>query len=353
VTGFSTAARAAISLVAMVAAVAIGGPVATGAALSAVVLTAVAMPLFRRYALARPNARSSHSIPIPQGGGAAVVAATILFGAYGVVDLGLAGGSRLLWMAAAVALLALVGAVDDISSLPVLPRLGLQFAAAAMVVLGAMAAGRILPVLPFALEAVILIVGCVWFVNLTNFIDGIDGITLAGFMPLAAGGVALASLGYMTPVGGVLAIAFLGALAGFAWFNLPRASLFLGDVGSLPIGLIGAALLIDIAQQGALAAAVILPLYPAADATTTLFRRLLRREKVWEAHRQHAYQNAVDGGWSHARVSGLALLLNCGLAGLALLSVRFGIAGQIVCVGVAAIAVTGLIVLFRSRKRAA
>jgi UDP-N-acetylmuramyl pentapeptide phosphotransferase/UDP-N-acetylglucosamine-1-phosphate transferase len=243
-----------------------------------------------------------------------------------------------------------VGGVDDIRGVPVPPRLALQVLAVALVVGAGGQGGRILPAaVPYPLEAAALVVAGVWFVNLTNFMDGIDGITLAGFLPLAAGAAVLAGMGRLSPAGGLLAACFLGALAGFVWFNLPRARLFLGDVGSLPIGLLGGALLMDIAQNGAFAAAVILPLHHFADATLTLLARLSRREKVWEAHRQHAYQNAVDGGWSHARVSGVVLGLNVGLAGLAVLSARLDTAGQAACVLAAGLAVAAVLAAFRGR----
>jgi UDP-N-acetylmuramyl pentapeptide phosphotransferase/UDP-N-acetylglucosamine-1-phosphate transferase len=310
-------------------------------------LTFAGMPLFRRYALARPNARSSHKTPIPQGGGAAIVIATLAMALYGSGLPGPGGDARLLGIVAGALLLVGVGACDDIWGVPVVPRLGLQFCAVAIVVFSAVAGRPGLSPLPWPLEAVIMLVGGVWLVNLTNFIDGIDGITLAGFIPLAAAASVLGGMTLMSPVGAFLSVAFLGALCGFVWFNLPRAMLFMGDAGSLPIGLLGGALLLDMAQHGALAAALILPLYHAADATLTLLARLLRRERVWEAHRQHAYQRAVDGGWSHGRVSGLVLALNAGLAGLAILSTKVGVAGQFACVTGAIVGVTGLLILFR------
>jgi UDP-N-acetylmuramyl pentapeptide phosphotransferase/UDP-N-acetylglucosamine-1-phosphate transferase len=313
-------------------------------------VAAVAMPLFARYAMARPNARSSHTAPVPQGGGAVVVVAALAATAFSLAEVGLAGEGRIAWIAAGALLLALVGAVDDIRGLPVLPRLGLQLLAVVFVVAATGPGARVLPAaVPYPAEIALLIVAGAWFVNLTNFMDGIDGITLAAFMPLAAAAAVLAAGGRMTPAGGLLALCFFGALAGFVHFNLPRARLFLGDVGSLPIGLIGGALLLDLAQNGAFAAAVILPLYHFTDATATLLGRIARREKVWEAHRQHAYQNAVDGGWSHARVSGLVLMLNIGLAGLAVLSVRLEAVGQIFCVAAAVAAVMAMIAIFRRK----
>ncbi len=340
--------RWAVALAAAAAAGWIGGWPALAAAILSAVLVQAAMPLFRRYAMARPNARSSHREPIPQGGGGAVAAAALvtLAGAALLQPGPMAGVGALAAVAAGVILLALIGAADDIRNLPVLPRLGGQLLAVAMAVAALrFAGGPVLP-LPLPLELIALTVAGTWFVNLTNFMDGIDGITLAGFMPLAAGATMVAGLAGGGPAA-VLGPVFLGALAGFVGFNLPKARLFLGDVGSLPIGLIGGALLMAIAQHGAFAAAVILPLYHFADATSTLLGRMARRERVFEPHRQHAYQRAVDGGWSHGRVSLIVLALNILLVGLALATLGQGWLMQTALVAVALLLVTAVILLFR------
>jgi UDP-N-acetylmuramyl pentapeptide phosphotransferase/UDP-N-acetylglucosamine-1-phosphate transferase len=348
--GLSFPARLAFTALAVAAVSVIAGRHALGAAVMAAAFTAIAMPLFRRYAMARPNARSSHVTPTPQGGGAAVVAATLAAAAFALPAAAEAGGVTLPAIAAAAVMLALVGAVDDIRGVAVLPRLAIQLAATGLAIVAIGMGGRLLPTaVPYPVEFILLVVAGTWFVNLTNFMDGIDGITLAGFAPLAAAVVVLAMMGRASPVAGLVATGFVGALAGFAWFNLPRAMLFLGDVGSLPIGLIGGALLLDLALNGAFPAAVILPLYHFMDATMTLIARLARREQVWVAHRQHAYQCAVDGGWSHARVSGIVLALNAVLAGIALLSARLGAPGQALCVLAALALVIGVIRVFRAR----
>jgi UDP-N-acetylmuramyl pentapeptide phosphotransferase/UDP-N-acetylglucosamine-1-phosphate transferase len=332
---------------------ALGGIPALLAAMACAVLIVAGMPVFRTYAMARPNARSSHSVPVPQGGGSAVAAAAISVAAIGMMTSGAMAPdmARFAWIAAGTLLLAVIGAIDDTRGLPVLPRLGGQMLAVAMAVLGAGGGAGFLP-LPYGVECVLLIVAGTWFVNLTNFMDGIDGITLAGFMPLAGGALILASTGQVTPLGGLLAACFLGALAGFVGFNWHPARLFLGDVGSLPIGLLGGILLLDMAQGGAWAAAVILPLYHFTDATLTLAGRLLRREKVWEAHRQHAYQRAVDSGWSATRVSGVVLALNTVLVALAVFSIGKSPISQTALVGLATVCVLAVIVLFRGRHRA-
>jgi UDP-N-acetylmuramyl pentapeptide phosphotransferase/UDP-N-acetylglucosamine-1-phosphate transferase len=118
----------------------------------------------------------------------------------------------------------------------------------------------------------------------------------------------------------LVALALLGAIVGFAPFNRPVARLFLGDVGSLPIGLMLGWILMVIASRGHLASAILLPLYYLADATITLARRLSRREAVWQAHRTHYYQRATDRGFSVLEIVVRVFVLNLALATLALVS---------------------------------
>jgi UDP-N-acetylmuramyl pentapeptide phosphotransferase/UDP-N-acetylglucosamine-1-phosphate transferase len=274
-----------------------------------------------RYALARPNARSSHTTPTPQGAGIAIIAATVAL----VAATGLVAGSAVatpalgVVMAAAVGLAAL-GAVDDLRPIAVLPRLVLQFAAVAAVVAALPADLHILAPLPVWLERALTLLALLWFVNLVNFMDGLDWMTVAEMLPitvaLAGFGLAGAAPAVVLPV--VLALA--GALIGFAPFNRPVARLFLGDVGSLPLGLLVGWCLVLLAGGGHLVAALLLPLYYLADATLTLARRLGRGEKVWVAHRSHFYQRATDNGFRVIEVVGEVFVLNIALAALAAIS---------------------------------
>jgi UDP-N-acetylmuramyl pentapeptide phosphotransferase/UDP-N-acetylglucosamine-1-phosphate transferase len=281
-------------------------------------LIVVLKPLLLRYALARPNARSSHRIPTPQGGGIAVVGAALMT----VVLLAAVLGPPsellrpLVIVAGASIALAVVGAVDDIRPLPAGLRLLLQAAAVTGVV--ATSGIRILPEwVPPGLEQALLVFGGIWFVNLVNFMDGLDWITIAEMVPVTASIAMLCEMaGQPFPVA-VVALALSGALLGFAPFNKPVARLFLGDVGSLPIGLLVGWMLLQLAGSGALAAALLLPLYYLMDATITLVRRLARREKVWEAHRSHFYQRATDNGFSVMAVIAHVFVLNLALAALA------------------------------------
>jgi UDP-N-acetylmuramyl pentapeptide phosphotransferase/UDP-N-acetylglucosamine-1-phosphate transferase len=180
---------------------------------------------------------------------------------------------------------------------------------------------RIVPVLPLWLERALLLVGTVWFVNLVNFMDGADWMMVAEVVPVTAGVAIVGALGALPPAVLVVALALNGAMLGFAPFNRPVARLFMGDMGSLPIGLLLAWLLIAVAGSGYFTAAVLLPLYFVADTGLTIQRRARAGERVWIAHRTHFYQRARDNGFTNMQIVGRVLAVNIGLVFLAALSV--------------------------------
>ena len=160
----------------------LGDPVITLAQYALILLLAAAVslalnrllaPLLARYALARPNARSSHKVPTPEGGGIAVVVgvlaamlATALFAAVGTHAL------IALWpVAAGVALLAATGACDDILDVPVGPRFALQLVAVAAALAALPEEARVVPLLPWWVERAALLVAGVYLVNLVNFME--------------------------------------------------------------------------------------------------------------------------------------------------------------------------------------
>lgn len=299
-------------------------------------------PLLQRYALARPNARSSHVVPTPQGGGVAVLAAAFVVAAPLTVLLGgRAALPDLAVLAAAALVLAVTGAVDDVRPLSPALRLVLQVGAVTSLVQFA-DPGRILPEpLPLALERTLLILAGVWWVNLVNFMDGIDWITVAQFVPLTGALVLFGIAGGYPPMPAAVAAALCGALLGFAPANRPVARLFLGDVGSLPLGLVSGWLLLELAAAGHLAAALLLPLYHLADATLTLALRARRRERLWEAHRSHFYQRASDRGLRVMEIDRHVFGLNLGLAALAAATLWAShLAGPALAVGGALVALT-------------
>ncbi len=276
-------------------------------------------PLLRRYALARPNARSSHRIPTPQGGGIAIVAATLLVvGAAIAITSAFGSVSReLASVAACTAILAVIGAVDDIRPLEAMPRLLLQALIVMALVTVLPATLRVVPFLPWWVERALMVLALVWLVNLTNFMDGIDWITVAEVVPVTAALGVFGLLGALPGDATLIAFALCGATLGFAPFNRPPARLFMGDVGSLPIGLLLGWLLIHLAEHH-FAAALLLPLYYLADATITLLRRWRNSEALMTSHRSHFYQRALDGGMPVMVIVGWVFVLNLALAGLAL-----------------------------------
>jgi UDP-N-acetylmuramyl pentapeptide phosphotransferase/UDP-N-acetylglucosamine-1-phosphate transferase len=166
--------------------------------------------------------------------------------------------------------------------------------------------------------------------------------------------VALAALAFLDVApSGILPIAsaLAGALFGFAPFNRPVARLFLGDVGSLPIGLITGWCLLELAGRQHIVAALLLPLYYLADATITLIRRVARGERFWDAHRSHFYQRATDNLFSVPGVVGNVFLLNLLLVALALTSIAAGsTAVDVATLALGALAVMAVLVRF-SRPR--
>ncbi len=265
-----------------------------------------------------------NNIPTPQGGGVAVIlAVAIALGADGAfMEPERAALIDVLPLGAAVALLTIVGAIDDILPIAPLWRLAVQAVAVTITVSTMPAELRAIPVMPMAIERAVEIVAGLWFVNLVNFMDGIDWMTVAEAVPSTISIFVFALFGAAPPLAGSVALALCGALLGFAPFNRPMAKLFLGDVGSLPIGMLLFWLLLQLAGSGHPAAAMLLPLYYVADTSITLLRRLARGERITEAHRTHFYQLAVVRGFPVMTVVQSVFAVNLVLALLAVLSIR-------------------------------
>lgn len=283
-------------------------------------------PLLLRHVLAKPNQRSSHNVPTPQGGGIAVIAAVVVAaGCAFVLVPGLESSARTLGVLMAATIgLAIVGASDDVRPLGAIPRLILQGIAVAVVITILPETLRVLPpFVPWWVERALMLLAGVWLVNLTNFMDGIDLMTVGEVVPVTAGLMIAAALGAMPTAGTVVAAALCGAMLGFAPFNKPVAKIFLGDVGSLPIGLLLFWLLLLLAGSGHLAAALLLPLYYVADATVTLIRRFRAGEQVTQAHRSHFYQRALDRGLSVRMIIARVVFMNAALIVLATTTILF------------------------------
>lgn len=269
----------------------------------------------------QPNHRSSHQIATPRGGGLAVVPVVVIAWICGSLLLGpvVTGFWALL---AGVLMLAAISWLDDLRSLPARLRFAVQVFA---VVLALWASGEAALVFGGRLPALIdhLIVGLLWlwFINLFNFMDGIDGISAVESLAVAGGLALCAAVAGLGPDLLFWSASLAAAALGFLVWNWSPARIFLGDVGSIPLGYLLGWLLILLAAQGQWVAAIILPLYYLADASWTLFRRVLRGEAVWDGHRQHFYQKAVRRGFTHAQVATRVLICNVVLVTLALAAV--------------------------------
>jgi len=306
---------------------------AAAVALAAFLLTGLAVRvLTARAVLDRPNARSSHAVPTPRGGGIAVLAALVPGLALLAV---LSGEAARLWPALlGLVLLAGVSFADDLSSLSARLRLLAQAIAVGLGMVALPEASLTQGLVPLALERLVLAVGWLWFINLFNFMDGIDGITAVETIAVGLG-AGLSALLLGAP--GLLAALGLVTAAGAAGFlpqNWHPARIFLGDVGSVPLGYLLGFILLWLALAGAPAAALALPLYYLADATLTLLKRLGRGERVWQAHREHWYQRAA-AATRHDRVSLAVAAANAAVV---------AVAAATVLLSPALIALAGLVV---------
>ena len=263
------------------------------------------------YLLDHPNQRSLHQSPTPRSGGMAfllsLIPAALL---WSLLQAPPENGG---WLLAGAVLLAAVGLRDDQGHLAAGYRLLAQGVAAALVLTAGLTLERlVLPgwelVLPPALDLGLSLVFIVWMINLFNFMDGMDG--LAGGMGVFGfGGLSLLApaLGWFAGFQALLA----AVVAGFLLWNLPPARVFMGDLGSSLLGFFAALGLLHAHGEGWLPIWAGLLLFSpfVYDASVTLMRRLLRGERVWEAHRGHHYQRLVLAGWSPTRVLLAAYLL--------------------------------------------
>lgn len=290
--------------------------------IAATALCAALLPAFRRAFLATPGARSSHVKATPQGGGLVIVPVSLAVAAAALAAAGGRPDAFAAALAAAMLVLAGLGAWDDRASLNPLLRLAVQALAAGLALAAApVPLGGWLAFLPPPLVWGCALIGMLWFINLTNFMDGIDLMSVAEFVPaLSTCFLLIAPASGPAPWLGWLCLAMVGALLGFAVLNRPQARLFLGDSGSLPLGVLGAAAALRIGAERGWIVALLPFLYYAADATLTLARRLRAGEKIWQAHRQHFYQRARQRGLSTWEVIGRVLACNVLLCAAALLA---------------------------------
>ena len=267
----------------------------------------------RAYALRRllldvPNQRSSHSVATPRGGGLAIALTTIaVLPVLGWLDL-LARPAAIAMMGGG-ALAAITGFIDDRRHVPVLWRLLAHFAAAAWVLwwLGGMPPLRVFAAdLPLGwLAAPLAAVFVAWLINLTNFMDGIDGIASVEVITVCLGGIVMSRIAAPESGEWTAALVLAAATAGFLVWNWPPAKIFLGDAGSGFLGVMLAALSLHAGwiRPDLFWCWLILMGGFVVDSSVTLLRRMARGERLHEAHRTHAYQHAARRWGGHRPIT--------------------------------------------------
>ncbi len=272
--------------------------VVAAAGLSALA-TALALGYARRRGLLdAPGQRRSHSVPTPRGGGIGIALAVLLLGLLPAAHAGL---DWALPVALALLLTAAIGWIDDHRSLSARLRLLVHLLASTLAALALL--GWPADIAGWT-TLLVVIIALAWSINLHNFVDGIDG--LLALDAIAVFGL-LAAFAYAAGDAELARLAAVAAAASAAFlpFNLPRARVFLGDVGSGALGLLIGVLSLGAWRRGVLDAGAILMLLSAClvDATATLLSRMVRGRRWWRPHREHLYQWLVRTGSSHPRVA--------------------------------------------------
>ncbi|MGF7236320.1 MAG: glycosyl transferase [Frankia sp.] len=292
------------------------------ACLVAFAATPVVLAGLRAHAVLDPvTERSSHAVPTVRGGGLAVVIAVLA----ATAALAVTGrGGPQAGAVVAVAAFGAVGLAEDLVGVPVLPRFGLQMLAAGLAVGLALSNVGWLPGLPAALGVLVVVAAMLWvvaFVNIFNFMDGVNGISAAQALIAGTAYLTVGVLDHSASlrVGGLLAAA---SAVGFAPWNFPRARIFLGDVGSHAFGGLLGVLALGAALDTRAAEAAIAPLVLyLADTSVTLVRRTIAGEQWYRPHRTHTYQRLTVAGWSHERVT-------CTFGALALITSGLGLVAE-------------------------
>lgn len=282
--------------------------------------------------LEQPTDRGMHTVPVPSGAGATIVAAALLLwplwrgpdAAQHVMLLG------------TLAALAMVSWLDDRRGLSPALRLATHAVAVALLLASVGPEHRALPALPLAAERALMGLAWLWFINLFNFMDGIDGLAGVETVSVAAGYILVVSMANAESPLQLLALVVASATAGYLFWNWHPAKVFMGDTGSIALGFLLGWLMLDLAWRGLWAAGLILPFYFVADATLTLAKRCVRGEKVWRPHRQHFYQRATLGDGRPSAVVLRIGLANAALIALATLSIRHPILALVAAAAVVA-----------------
>jgi Fuc2NAc and GlcNAc transferase len=297
-----------------------------GALFVAVLLTCLPLAKFLgRYGLIdRPNARSSHDLPTVRGGGMVLVAAVMLCLPYEC------RGHEPVSFFVGFCLIAGISLTDDLKALPALVRLFVHLFGALIFVIPQVLdsdSSSVAFQIAQLLTGVILLVG---YTNAFNFMDGINGLATAQAAITGLGTAALGVTAGESVTSFAVATGFIVGLASLGFFphNFPKARMFMGDVGSAPIGFALAAAAFGLALHYGWAMAVSLTLLHAnflLDTGLTLLRRILRGDNWLQAHREHFYQRLVRSGYSHTRTTCIEISMQVVVAAIVVETYRSAI----------------------------
>jgi len=260
----------------------------------------LSIPILKKFnSMDLPNKRSSHSLPTPKGAGLAIIFSFIFLHYLFMEKLNII-------FLLSIIILTSISFINDYKQLSAIFRLITQ-SIAILIVLFFWSPIKDITIfnnfIPIWSEKILIFFTFLWFVNLFNFMDGIDGITSTQCLIISIGtAISFYLSGKTSDIEFFLCAFISGASLAFLIWNWFPAKVFLGDAGSIPLGFINALLMLMLCKNGLWFVALILNSYYFSDATYTLLKRIKMKKKPWEAHKEHFYQLAIQKGAKHSTV---------------------------------------------------
>lgn len=294
-------------------------------------LIKVSIPLLIKYNIVDiPKERKNHNIPTPTGGGIAIIVSFII----GFIIIESTIFHQIKYSIKIIPLtltLAIVSFFDDIKHINILIRLFIHILASAILVFTTNLTPIFHGFIPIIIDQLLAIIALITFINIYNFMDGIDGITISQTIYFC---LIMLILCYLKQ--DIISHAFfviitmfliLGCSIAFIYYNWHPAKIFLGDVGSISLGFLMGICIIVIASSSfhLLLSCVIMSLYYLSDSIMTIIARLINKEKIWEPHNKHFFQQALKKGMSHNEVTSKIILCNFTLGILSIAALYYPI----------------------------
>lgn len=285
-----------------------------------------------------PSSRRVHTTPTPRGGGIAIVLAFcisyIVYGHLSNDDIG-----HVVDLIFPVVAISGISLLDDLYEVPIITRLFIHISTSIYVIINFLLPATLFhSEIPYILDITFSVIGLVGFLNIYNFLDGIDGITASESIHLSIVLLILCYLRYehihQANLVIIIATLILGSSIGFIKYNWHPAKIFLGDIGSISIGFLIGLCLIIVASGGfrLFLATNIAALYYIADGLLTILIRLMNREKIWLPHLKHFFQQAVKNGMTHDVVTKKIMLCNLFLMTLSISALYYPIISSIIAI---------------------